>query len=203
MGQYNTLGAAGTGVLQQDMLNPMQQSGFQQNLQMGNQNAFNLATRNNTNIANRASMFGGNNEPGFLQNLQGQNNNWLAGQQSQNFNQNLLYSDQLRQSAATQSLGYRPLQTGGTQQGTSTQSTGGVGAWAGPLISAGVGAATGGMSGMFGGGGQSQSDSMFNPYGNGMATPYGGQGSSGFQSGQGDQSSIQPSMYSAPNNPWG
>lgn len=187
MGQYNTLGAGGTGVLQQDMLNPMQQSGFQQNLQMGNQNAFNLSNRNNQNIQNRAGMFGGATTPGFLQNQMTQSGNQLASNQSSIFNQNLLYSDQLRQSAATQSLGYRPLQTGGTQQGTQTQSTGGVGAWATPIISAGLGVATGGMSTLMGG-----AASAFG--GASGLTPQMFQGG-GMPSGMGDQSTIQPSMF--------
>ena len=151
MGLFQQFGQAGGGALMDMLQNPLQQTGFNQRLQMGNQNAFNLAARNNSNIMNRASMFGGNQMPGFLQNQMTQSGNWLAGQQSQNFNQNLLYADQMRQMAMGQALGYRPLQTGGTSTGTQQQKTGGLGTWLPQVAGMGLSLATGGLP--FGGGG--------------------------------------------------
>ena len=157
MGLFQQFGQSGGNALMDMLKDPLQQTGFNQRLQMGNQQAFNLAARNNSNIMNRASMFGGNQMPGFLQNQMTQSGNWLAGQQSQNFNQNLLYADQMRQMAMGQALGYRPLQTGGRSTGQQQQTTGGLGTWlpqvAGMGLSALTGGLGGGLMGMMGGGG--------------------------------------------------
>jgi hypothetical protein len=158
MGRYQQFGSAGGTALLDMLQDPLKQTGFNQRVAQGNQFAFNLATRNNSNIMNRASLFGGNNIPGFLQNQLGQSQNWLAGQQSQNFNQNLLYADQMRQMAMGQALGYRPLQTGATGQQTQSQS--GLGTWLPQVAGMALGAATGGLgslamgatSGLFKGG---------------------------------------------------
>lgn len=147
MANFRQFGNAGSTALMDMLQDPLKQTGFNQRVQMGNQNAFNLASRNNSNVMNRASMFGGNQIPGFLQNQLNQGQNWLAGQQSQNFNQNLLYSDQMRQQAMGQALGYRPLQTGGTQ----TQQQSGLGTWLPQVAGMALGAATMGMGGGMGG----------------------------------------------------
>lgn len=150
MQRFQQFGSAGGTALLDMLQDPLKQTGFNQRVAMGNQFAFNLANRNNQNIMGRASLFGGNQIPGFLQNQMTQSGNWLAGQQSQNFNQNLLYADQMRQQAMGQALGYRPLQTGST--GTQTQQTSGLGTWLPQVAGMGLSLATGGMSGMFGGG---------------------------------------------------
>lgn len=152
MNTFNNFTAGGSGVLNQDIQDPQSQIGFNQRIQQGNSNLFNMFNSRNSAVANRASAFGGN-TPLFLQNQLNRNSNSLAGNQANMFNQNMLYADQLRQGAASQMLNYRPLQTGVNSQSTQTQSQGGLGAWATPLISAGMGIATGGMSMMGGGGG--------------------------------------------------
>jgi len=143
MNVYRGFQTGGSNVLQQDISDPLSQIGFNQRLAMGNQNAFNLFSARNQGVANRASAFGGN-TPLFLQNQFNRNANMLSGMQANNFNQNLLYADQVRQNAATQMLGYRPLQTGSNTK--TTQQTSGVGTWLGPAASIGLGIATGGMS---------------------------------------------------------
>lgn len=134
--------SSGMGVLQQDVANPMKQIGFNQRIAQGNSQLFNSFQRNNSSLAQRAGAFGGT-TPGFAQNQLAQNQRSLSSGQANNFNQNLMYADQLKQSAASQMMNFKPLQTGST----STQSTGGVGSWLGPLLSAGTAMATAGLSG--------------------------------------------------------
>jgi hypothetical protein len=140
MSNFNSFLGTGASVLNQNVQNPLQQSGFNQRLQMGNQNLFNMFNNRNSQIGSRASLFGGQ-TPGFLQSQLNNNSRGLAGAQGQNFNQNLLYADQLRQQSANAMLNYRPLQTGGTQ----TQEQSGLGTWLTPLISAGLGGLTSAM----------------------------------------------------------
>lgn len=154
MANYNQFQGAGGNALMQYMSDPMQSTFFNQRVAMGNQNLFNLFNRNNQNIMNRASLFGGNQMPGFLQNQLTQSGYQLSGAQAQNFNQNLFYADQARQNAMYQGLNYRPLQTGST--GTQTQQTSGLGTWLPQVAGMGLSALTmgmGGMPGMGGGGG--------------------------------------------------
>lgn len=148
MNAYQSGISSGMGVLQQDVANPMKQIGFNQRIAQGNSQLFNSFQRNNASLAQRAGGFGGT-TPGFMQNQLAQNQRSLSSGQANLFNQNLLYADQLKQNAASQMMNFKPLQTGST----STQSTGGVGTWLGPLISAGTAIATGGMSTGGGGGG--------------------------------------------------
>lgn len=142
MSTFQNFNRMGSNVLQQNIADPMKQINFNQRIAQSNSNLFNLNQRNNSNVAQRASMFG-NGMPGFAQNQLNQNNRWLSGQQNQNFNQNLFYADQLRQNSANSMLNYKPLQTGSTN----VQQQSGLGTWLGPLVSAGVGAATMGMTG--------------------------------------------------------
>ena len=152
MSAYNSFLGAGSNVLMDTLNDPLKASGFNQRLQLGNTNAFNLFNRNNSNIMQRASMFGGRQMPGFLQNQLTQSGNQLASTQAANFNSNLLYADQLRQQAMGQALGYHPLQTGST--GTQTQTTGGLGTWLPQVAGMGLSLATAGLGGgMLGGGG--------------------------------------------------
>lgn len=149
MNQYQGAINSGMGVLQQDVANPQKQIGFNQRIAQGNSQLFNSFQRNNSSLAQRAGAFGGT-TPGFMQNQLAQNQRSLSSGQANLFNQNLMYADQVKQSAASQMMNFKPLQTGST----STQSTGGVGTWLGPLLSAGTAIATGGMSTLGGGGGQ-------------------------------------------------
>jgi hypothetical protein len=142
MNAFNQFTQGGSNVLNQDIKDPMSQIGFNQRMQMGNQNLFNLFNSRNSAVANRASAFGGN-TPLFLQNQLNRNSNALAGSQANMFNQNMLYADQLRQGAAQQMLNYHPLQTGSNSVQTQQQT--GLGTWLSPLVSAGLGIATGGM----------------------------------------------------------
>lgn len=141
MNTFNQFTSAGSGVLNQDIANPQSQIGFNQRIAQGNNNLFNQFARNNSNIANRGGAFGGGSSL-FSQNQLNQNSRALSAGQNSNFNSNLLYADQLRQNAANTMMNYKPLQTGQTQ----TQSTGGIGTWLGPIASAAMGVATGGMS---------------------------------------------------------
>jgi hypothetical protein len=178
MSTFQNFTSGGSSVLNQDIANPLQQSGFNQRIAMGNSQLFNSFAAQNKNLGNRAGAFGGS-TPGFLQSQLNANSRSLSGMQNQNFNQNLLYADQLKQNAASQMLNYKPLQTGSTQ----TQSTGGVGSWLGPVASAAIGVATGGASTMMGAAGGASSgafnlgsaggpmaDQSMNAYGNSMAS---------------------------------
>src|SRR5205807_3073664 len=109
-----------------------------------------LFNRNNSNIANRASMFGGANVPGFLQNQFLQSGNQLAANQANNFNSQLMYANNLRFNAANNMMNWRPLQTGST--GTQTQTTSGLGTWLPQVAGMGLSLATMGMGGMGDGG---------------------------------------------------
>jgi hypothetical protein len=143
---YNSFLNGGSNVLRQDISNPMSQIGFNQRIAQGNQNLFNNFQRMNSNVANRASLFGGQ-TPGFASSQLNRNQRALSAGQNQNFNQNLLYADQVRQNAASQMLNFRPLQTGST----STQQQSGLGTWLPQVASMGLGIATGGMSSLAGG----------------------------------------------------
>lgn len=148
--------SSGMGVLQQDVANPQKQIGFNQRIAQGNSQLFNSFQRNNASTAQRAGAFGGT-TPGFMQNQMAQNQRSLSSGQANLFNQNLMYADQVKQSAASQMMNFKPLQTGST----STQSTGGVGSWLGPVISAGIGAATLGVNAANGGDGGGGNGSGF------------------------------------------
>lgn len=138
LSNFNSFLTTGARVLNQNVQDPTKQIGFNQRLQMGNQNLFNMFHNRNSQIGSRASLFGGQ-VPGFLQSQLNNNSRGLAGAQASNFNQNLLYADRLRQQSADAMLNYRPLQTGGTQ----TQQQSGSGTWLSPIVSAGLRIATG------------------------------------------------------------
>lgn len=201
MAQYNSFQGSGGNVLQQDVQNPMSQIGFNQRLQMGNQNLFNMFQQRNSQIGNQMGAWGGN-TPGFLQNQLNNNARGLTGMQAGMFNQNMLYADQLRQGAAQQMLSYRPLQTGSNSTSTSTQSTGGVGAWLSPIMSAGLGIATGGMSSLLGGGMKSLfgggGGGFFGGAGNGPMDPSMNNSGSGMQN-----TNYDPLAGQMPSSAWG
>jgi hypothetical protein len=100
------------------------------------------------------------NSPAFLQQQQQMQRQGMA-QNAQGYNNLLLNAANTRFQAANALGNFHPLQTGGTQ----VQSQSGLGTWlpqvAGMALGAGMSAATGGMSNMFGGGGGGGSSPSF------------------------------------------
>jgi len=146
MAQYNAfqpqIGAGLTDYAQ----DPMKATYFNQQLQ--NMNRYNAGVSNTANqqlMMNQRSTGNMANPNAFMASQLARNQRASNARGAQGFNQLLMNANQVRMGALNQMQGYKPLQIGQT----STQSTGGLGTWLSPLISAGVGIATGGMSNPF------------------------------------------------------
>lgn len=128
--------------------NPYSGPQFQMEQQMGNRQAQQLGGTQMSNISRNitgSGMGGGNMSPMALEMMQNQGRANSGMQAQMGFMNPMAQAGQRQQQAMSLLQGYRPLQTGGTQQ----QSTGGLGTWLPQLLGAGMGAATS----MMGGGG--------------------------------------------------
>lgn len=92
--------------------------------------------------------------PGYFQSQLARSGRARAGASAQNVIQNKFLTDQIRRSMLPLAAAYRPLQTGGTfqSQGTTTQTTGGLGTWLPQVMGGALGLATGGLSSLMGAG---------------------------------------------------
>lgn len=147
----NALGPAVSGYINNPFGNPF----FQQQQQMGTQQANFAGQTAMSNIARNTSMSGiGSNSPAALEMMNNQmraNSNTRANLGFMNPVNNALL---MQQNAMGTAANYKPLQTGQTN----VQTTSGLGTWLPQVAGAAIGAATGGMGGgglmsMFGGGG--------------------------------------------------
>jgi hypothetical protein len=121
---------------------PMKATYFNRQVQMMNlQNAGYANQANQQLMMNQRAMGGMSNPNAFMASQLARNQRAAQARSSQGFNQLLMGANQVRMQALGQMQGYRPLQIGQT----SKESTGGLGSWLSPLISAGVGAFTGSM----------------------------------------------------------
>ncbi len=152
MNAYNQMTPAFSQMAMGYMNNPFQNPFFQQQQQMGNQQANLMGGSAMSNIARNwtASGMGTSNNPAMLEMMQNQsraNSGMRANLGFLNPMQNAFTAQQNFGQMASQ---FRPLQTGQTQ----TQKQSGLGTWLPQLIGAGIGIAgmgmTGGMSGLAG-----------------------------------------------------
>lgn len=177
MNAYNQVIPQAANVWSAFMQNPLQNSFFQQNQQLANNQIGQGSQSQLTTMLNNMRQLGvggtGGSSP-FLSSMLAQQGRGTSAQMSNSFMQNLLGTNQLRMSAANSAGGFNPLATG--QTGT----TGGLGSWLPQLAGTALGALSGG------GGAQ-----MFqNPFGAG----------SGFG---GTPPAFQPtSSYGAPGSPF-
>jgi len=160
-------------LLQGYMNNPFGNPFFQTQQQLGTRQAQNLSGTSTSNLLRNmtaSNMFGGASSPAGTEMLQNQ------GRANTGLQANLGFLNPVQNALGLQTWAgglanqYRPLQTG--QQ--TTQSTGGLGTWLPQVIGAGLGAATGGMSSLFGG-----ISPMMHQFG-GSAPGLTGSGSGGF-----------------------
>lgn len=158
---YNSMIPGASGALMGNITNPFSNSMFNTQLGMG-MNALNQrwgSMNNATQQSLQARGMGGNGALASNQLLQNMRQN--SANTSTLQNNLLLNAQQLRQQSIGQAMSFNPQQTGQT----SVQQTTGAGTWAGPLISAGLGLATGGLSSLMGGGSQTPFSSMAsNPF---------------------------------------
>jgi hypothetical protein len=119
---------------------------FKTNLQLALGNTQTLGRRNMDNLLLRTNLFNGNAPSGFAQSLlatQTRNNSaldasaWLTA---------MTQAESDRKWATTNMLGYRPLQTGQTQD--SVEKTSGLGTWLPQVVGAGLGIASAFMNPM-------------------------------------------------------
>lgn len=148
MDAYNQMTPAFSSMATGYMNNPFSNPFFQQQQQMGNQQANMVGQSAMSNITRNMNMsgMGGSNNPAALEmmNNQSRQNSQMRNQMGfMNPMQNAFTAQQNFGQMASQ---FRPLQTGQTQ----TQSQSGLGSWLPQLAGAGLGIATGGMSGMAG-----------------------------------------------------
>ena len=153
-GMQGGLGSAISGYMNNPFSNPF----FQQQQQMGNQQANLQGQTGMSNIVRSMGMsgMGGSNNPAAMEMMQNQaraNSGMRAQLGFQNPMQNAFTAQQGAMGMAGQ---YRPLQTGGTQ----TQTQSGLGTWLPQLLGAGLGMATGGLSKMFGAGASAAGGAM-------------------------------------------
>ena len=122
--------------------NPTKTPGFNLLNQSAQKQAGAVGGRNIRNIATNALALGMNpNSPAFAAQIQ-RATRANSGLQQNAFLSTLQSAMQNQQFAASLANAYRPLQTGGTASGTSTETTSGLGTWLPQLASAGLGAAT-------------------------------------------------------------
>src|SRR6267154_1067308 len=153
MSAYNQMTPAFSQMAMGYMNNPFQNPFFQQQQQMGNQQANLMGGSAMSNITRNWNMTGGgSNNPAYLEMLNNQsraNSSMRANLGFLNPMQNAFTAQQNFGQLASQ---FRPLQTGST----STQKQSGLGTWLPQLVGAGLSAATMGMGGgMAGAGGGS------------------------------------------------
>lgn len=147
MDAYHQLLGKSSGVLQDYMSDPFKSTFFNQMLGMGQAN---IGQQNQTSLnqltRNAQAMGGGGNSNPYLQSLMAQQGRGASAQQSGLFGNLLNNANQSRMWATQQAAGFKPLQTGSTQQ------TSGLGSWLPQLIGAGLGVAggiaSGGISGL-------------------------------------------------------
>src|SRR6266446_10833824 len=145
MSAYNQMTPAFSQMAMGYMNNPFQNPFFQQQQQMGNQQANLMGGSAMSNIARNwtASGMGQSNNPAMLEMMQNQsraNSGMRANLGFLNPMQNAFTAQQNAMGLASQ---YRPLQTGGTQ----TQTQSGLGSWLPQLAGAAIGMGTMGMTG--------------------------------------------------------
>jgi hypothetical protein len=143
MATYNALQAPATGLLNSNINNPYNNTGFNTRMAQGTManTGFGNAAGASTQQANSAlGTTGGAAFNNYQAASQGRAN---AANQGQMTNSLLLGAAQNRNQSLTAAMNYRPLQTGGTQ----TQQTSGLGTWLPQVIGAGISAFTGGMGG--------------------------------------------------------
>ena len=150
MGTFNSFqGQIGAG-LSDYAQDPMKATYFNKQVQMMNQQNAGYANQANQQLGMNQRATGNIGNPNaFMASQLARNQRASQSRSSQGYNQLLMQANQVRMGALNQMQGYKPLQIGQT----SKESTGGIGTWLSPLISAGMGAMTGGMSSLLGGGG--------------------------------------------------
>lgn len=134
MSTYNALQAPMSTLLNQNINNPYNNTGFNSRMAQGTQANQGLASSAgaSTQQANTAlGTTGGGAFSNYLNAAQGRANSANQGQMS---NSLILGAAQNRNQSLQTAMGYRPLQTGGTQ----TQQTSGLGTWLPQVIGAGL-----------------------------------------------------------------
>lgn len=174
---YNTLQNPASSLLQTYMKDPYAALKPQYDVQLNleNKQATQLGNRNMENFMQNmnAGGFSGSNLNALTASQLAKNSRATSGLQSNALLQNRLQmlneGNQMQQMALGEALSYRPLVTGGTSSGQSTETTSGTGTWLPQLISAGIGAAaapfTGGASLLTAGGQNLGNYSASNVYG--------------------------------------
>lgn len=165
MNAYNQLQPGMANTLSGYISNPFSNPFFQTQQQLGTQQAQNLGGTQMSNITNNltASGFGGSqSSPMALEMMQNQGRANTGLQAQMGFLSPVQNALQLQQNALGTAAGYRPLQTGQTQQ------VSGLGSWLPQVISGALGALNP-ASGLFGGGGGGGSS----PFSMGMPFPSG------------------------------
>jgi hypothetical protein len=139
---YQGLQSSILGGLQENMNNPFQAMGFNQQVAAGNQSVFGTSQQNNTNAAESLAQRGISANSGiFAQTLNNVSNS--TAQMKNNMNNNLLLgAGQVAQSGATAAGQYQPLQTGNNNTVTNS----GIGSWLTPLLGS-LASAAGGAAG--------------------------------------------------------
>ena len=152
MGVFGGLNKTFGSAIQDEIQNPYSSMFFNQQLGMGNQAMQTQAASGNQAMLQRAQALGISPSSPLFASMMSQQQRGNQSNQSNMFNNLLLQAGQLRQGAIGQAGAYRPLQTGQSQ----VQTQSGLGTWlpqlAGAALGVGMGAATGGMSKMGGGG---------------------------------------------------
>jgi hypothetical protein len=172
MNTFQNLNSSFGNAISGEINNPYNNMAFNTQLQMQNKSNAAQGASQTQALQQRMQAMGQNpNSPLYASQLNKQMRQ-QSGNNANSYNNLLLQAQNLRQNAIGQAGAYKPLQTGqNTQQ---TQS--GLGTWLPQVAGAALGAATGGMSGMFTG------------------APQGSLGGSGFFSGaaQGPQGMMNP-----------
>jgi hypothetical protein len=152
MGAYNSMQGPLAQTTNSYMQNPFGNPFMQTQQQMGNRQAQNQGgTMMNqiTNNATGAGLMGGAGSPAAMEMMQNQGRANSGMQANLGFLQPMQNALGMQQNAMGLAENYRPLATGSNQQ----QSTSGLGTWLPQLLSGALGAASGGLGGLFGGGG--------------------------------------------------
>lgn len=165
MGVFNQLNPQFGQAISSEITNPYNNAFFNQQLGMGQQQLGQQGASGQQALLQRAQALGQSGNSALMQSQQGMLQRQGMAGQSNLFNNLLMQSGQMRQSAMGMAQGYNPLQTGQTGIG----SVSGVGSWLPQAIGAGGAAAS-----MFGNkqqGGNDYSSAWSN-----ANNPWGGQG---------------------------
>ncbi len=174
MGAYEKGVGGGMDVLQQFMQDPYKNAFFLQQLGMINRQASLMGQRGMSNLGRQAQMsgWGGTQGNAWLQSQQAKQGRATSSLMAQGQNALLPQFAAMRLGSAQDALRFQPLQIGGSMTGSSTEKTSGLGTWLPQLIGAGLGMASGFMTG--------GASAMGGGMGGGGGSPFGSISSGGF-----------------------